>query len=82
VKSACYGGCPKDRFTLTDSGEPGLNYLCARYLAFFHHIDEPMKAMAARLRAGGEAADVMALYPITTPDVDVVVAGPTGEEAQ
>jgi len=83
VKFACYGGCPKDRFTLTDSGEPGLNYLCAGYLAFFHHIDEPMRAMAARLRAGGDAADVMTLYSTTmTPDVDAVVAGHAGEERQ
>jgi len=83
VKFACYGGCPKDRFALTESGEPGLNYLCAGYLAFFRHIDQPMKVMAERLRAGGEAADVMALYHGTTtnPDVDVAV-GHAGEERQ
>jgi uncharacterized protein len=26
VRFACHGGCPKDRFTATLDGEPGLNY--------------------------------------------------------
>ena len=83
VKFACYGGCPKDRFARTDSGEAGLNYLCAGYLDFFHHIDEPMTAMAARLRAGGEASDVMTLYATTTPEVGASAAVVhAGEERQ
>jgi uncharacterized protein len=28
VRFACHGGCPKDRFTITPGGEPGLHYLC------------------------------------------------------
>ena len=52
VRFACHGGCPKDRFIRTPDGEPGLNYLCAGYKAFFHHIDEPMRAMSALLRQG------------------------------
>ena len=38
---------------------PGLNYLCAGYKAFFTHIDEPMRVMAAELRAGGAPSNVM-----------------------
>jgi len=82
VKFACFGGCPKDRFTLTDTGEVGLNYLCAGYLAFFRHIDEPMQAMAARLRAGGEAADVMTLFATSASDDGTVAVGHPREERQ
>jgi len=41
----CYGGCPKDRIIKTSDGEPGLNYLCAGYKAFFHHITPYLKEM-------------------------------------
>lgn len=60
VRFACNGGCPKDRFTTTPDGEPGLHYLCPSYLSFFSQVDKPMRFMAARLRAGGDPADVMA----------------------
>jgi uncharacterized protein len=56
---ACQGGCPKDRFLKTSDGQPGLNYLCAGYSAFFARIDPTMRAMAAELQAGREAAGVM-----------------------
>ena len=62
VRFACNGGCPKDRFLTTPDGEPGLHYLCAGYQHFFRHVDKPMRFMAARLRAGGEAADVRGWY--------------------
>ena len=59
VRFACNGECPKNRFIETPDGEPGLNYLCAGYRAFFNHIDPVMKQMAAELQAGRPAAGVM-----------------------
>ncbi len=59
VRFACNGECPRNRFINTPDGEPGLNYLCAGYKAFFKHIDRPMKMMADLLRQGREAAEVM-----------------------
>lgn len=60
VRFACHGGCPKDRFTTTPDGEPGLHYLCPSYQLFFRQVDRPMRVMAAALRAGGDADEVMA----------------------
>lgn len=59
VRFVCNGGCPKDRFIFTPDGEPGLNYLCSGYRAFFNHIDRPMRLMANELRAGRPPANVM-----------------------
>lgn len=59
VRFACHGECPKNRFANTPDGEPGLNYLCAGYKLFFHHIDHPMRLMADILRRGGAAPEVM-----------------------
>lgn len=61
VRFACHGECPKNRFTLTPDGEAGLNYLCAGYQAFFTHVDGPMRLMAALLRQGRYADEVMGL---------------------
>ena len=71
VRFACNGGCPKDRILTTPDGEPGLNHLCAGYLDFFHHIDEPMTRMATLLRQGREASEVMVQHAADT-------AGSTG----
>jgi uncharacterized protein len=62
VRFACHGGCPKDRFVATPDGEPGLNYLCPGFKAFFHHVDGPMRFMAARLQAGGAPSEIVQLY--------------------
>jgi uncharacterized protein len=62
VLFACYGDCPRNRFIETPDGEPGLNYLCAGYKLFYHHIDKPMKAMADLLRQGRYADEVMQSY--------------------
>ncbi len=59
VRFLCHGGCPKDRFVHTPEGEPGLNYLCAGYRAFFAHSEGPLRRMAAELRAGRAPANVM-----------------------
>jgi uncharacterized protein len=61
VRFACHGECPKNRFLSTPDGEPGLNYLCAGYKAFFTHIDRPMRMMADLLRQGRYADEAMAL---------------------
>jgi uncharacterized protein len=59
VKFACQGECPKHRFIKTPDGEDGLNYLCAGYKKFFHHIDGHMQAMASLLQSGQPPALIM-----------------------
>lgn len=59
VRFACHGECPKNRFIETPDGEPGLNYLCDGYKAFFTHIDRPMRIMAELLRHKRAPAGVM-----------------------
>ncbi len=59
VKFACNGECPKHRFLRTPDGEPGLNYLCAGYKRFFHHIAPQMRLMADLIRAHQPAARIM-----------------------
>jgi len=61
VLFACHGECPKNRFVTTPDGEPGLNYLCAGYKAFFHHIDRPMKIMSNLLRQNRAPAEIAAI---------------------
>jgi uncharacterized protein len=61
VRFACHGECPRNRFILTPDGEPGLNYLCAGYKAFFQHVDRPMKIMAELLRRDRAPAEIMGL---------------------
>jgi len=62
VRFTCHGGCPKDRFINTPDGQPGLNYLCAGYKAFFHHIDQPMQLMVRLLRQNRAPSELMRLY--------------------
>ena len=65
VRFACHGECPRNRFITTPDGEPGLNYLCAGYKAFFTHIDRPMRLMADLLRQGRYADEAMAMLATT-----------------
>jgi len=62
VRFACHGGCPKDRFTTTPGGGPGLHYLCPSYKGFFHHIEPTMRAMVDLLREDRAPAELVAVY--------------------
>jgi len=62
VRFACHGECPRNRFITTPDGEPGLNYLCAGYKAFFKHIDSAMKTMANLLRQGRFADEIIQMH--------------------
>jgi uncharacterized protein len=65
VRFACHGECPKNRFITSPPGEAspggevGLNYLCAGFKHFFHHIDYPAQIMAGLIRQGRPAEEVM-----------------------
>jgi uncharacterized protein len=61
VLFACYGECPRNRFTETPDGEAGLNYLCAGYRMFFNHINGPMHTMAGLLKSGRFADEIMTI---------------------
>lgn len=49
---ACFGECPKNRFIRSETGEPGLNYLCTGWKKFFAHIDQPVQRIVRQL--GGD----------------------------
>ncbi|MBN2496941.1 MAG: anaerobic sulfatase maturase [Deltaproteobacteria bacterium] len=57
---ACRGGCPRNRFSISPDGEPGLNSLCAGYRQFFAHVEPYMRFMAGELRQRRSPARVMA----------------------
>ena len=56
---ACHGECPRNRFLMTADGEPGLNYLCKGYHAFFSHAAAAMDYMRRQLQQGRPPANVM-----------------------
>ena len=62
------------RFIRTPDGEPGLNFLCSGYKAFFHHVDGPMRAMSELLRQNRAPSDLMAAYAARDATVRAAVA--------
>jgi uncharacterized protein len=46
----CWGECPKNRIIRTPTGEPGLNYLCRGFKAFFAHAIPEVERIVADLR--------------------------------
>src|SRR5687767_12558786 len=81
VRFACHGECPKNRFILTPDGEPGLNYLCAGYKAFFTHVDKPMRIMADLLRQGRYADEVIGILKAEDVRLSAAVARAGRNEA-
>lgn len=59
-RPVCNGGCPKDRFAVTEDGEPGLHYLCDGLRRFFAHAEEPMRYIIERVRADERPEAIMA----------------------
>lgn len=59
VLKFCHGECPKNRIAKTADGEPGLNYLCAGFKAFFNHALHYMEFMANELHHKRPPANVM-----------------------
>jgi uncharacterized protein len=58
VRRFCGGDCPKHRLRPAADGVP-ISYLCPAYTRFFTHSAEVLHAMAAALRAGRPATEVM-----------------------
>ena len=58
--TVCNGGCPKDRFALTEDGETGLNYLCRGLQYFFAYTEKPLKKVIERMRQGLSSEAIMA----------------------
>lgn len=56
----CNGGCPKDRFAVSEDGEPGLNYLCRGLRKFFAHAGERIRRIVELRRMGQRPPAIMA----------------------
>lgn len=68
VRFVCNGGCPKDRLSIGTQNEPALNILCEGYLAFFTHINRPMRRMAELLHKNRAPAEIMSQYSLVNSD--------------
>lgn len=58
VRFACHGECPKNRFLTAPDGEPGLNYLCAGYKAFFNHAAPALQVLSRLICQGRPPFDL------------------------
>lgn len=56
---ACYGECPKNRFSTDKYGEYGLNYLCGGFYKFFDHVRPYMDYMKEEFLNQRPPANVM-----------------------
>lgn len=56
---ACNGECPRNRFVVSPDGEPGWNFLCRGYRAFFEHAAPYMDFMKNELDHHRPPAGVM-----------------------
>jgi len=57
----CNGGCPKDRFALTEDGEPGLNYLCSGFRRFFSYTQPAIKLVNDLAKRSQSPEAIMAI---------------------
>ena len=79
VRFICNGGCPKDRLLKAPGGrdgegEPGLNYLCSGYRAFFNYAAPFMRRMAGLLKKGQPPAASMP-WAVTRPTLRLIPSG-------
>ncbi len=80
VRFVCNGGCPKNRFIRTPSGEGGLNHLCEGYRPFFNHIDPAMKYMVEALQNRAPPAGIMQVLSDGV-DAELIAAYGAGTES-
>ena len=56
----CNGGCPKDRFAVSEDGDSGLNYLCDGLRRFYNYAEKSLKQVIRQRRAGRRPEVIMA----------------------
>jgi uncharacterized protein len=56
----CSGGCPKDRFAVSEDGEPGLNYLCDGLRRFYGFAEKPLKYVIQQRKVEKSPSVIMA----------------------
>ena len=56
--AVCNGGCPKDRFAISEDGEPGHNHLCSGLMRFFSYV-RPAVNLVTALSKQGHSPDVI-----------------------
>jgi serine-type anaerobic sulfatase-maturating enzyme len=59
VRNACWGGCPKHRFSKSHNDEPGLQYLCEGYKKFFTYTRKYLHTITQLLELGLPASYIM-----------------------